>query len=82
LPLFIDRLPFACWVDQTRTPPSAHWSVVLPMFVSDPNLPAPPPNAPLQHWVLDTGNRGAAFAWRQHLLDAGLDPDILRFAPA
>jgi hypothetical protein len=80
LPLFIDRLPFDCWIDQTRTPPAAHWSVVLPVFVSDPNLSAPPPNAPLQRWVLDTGNRGAAFAWRRHLLDAGIDPDVLRFA--
>jgi len=75
VPLFIDRLPFSFWVDQTRTPPTTHWAVVLPVIVRDPNLPAPPPNAPVQQWVLDTGNRSAAFAWRRHLIDAGLDPD-------
>src|SRR5207249_299187 len=26
-------------------------------------------------WIVDTGNRGEAFAWRHHLLMAGLDPD-------
>jgi hypothetical protein len=78
LPLFINRLPFAFWIDQTSTPPNTHWSVVLPVIVSDPGLAAPPSNAPIQQWVLDTGNRSAAFAWRQHLIDAGLDPDVLR----
>jgi hypothetical protein len=28
-----------------------------------------------QEWALDTGNRGEGFAWRHHLLAAGLDPD-------
>jgi hypothetical protein len=78
--LFIDRLPFTFWVDQTRAPASVHWSVVLPVIITDPNLPFPPPNAPVQDWVLDTGNRTTAFAWRRHLLDAGLDPDVLHFS--
>jgi hypothetical protein len=78
VPLFIDRLPFVSWTDQTRTPPRTHWSVVLPVLVSEPGLPGPPPNAPLLYWALDTGHRGAALAWRRHLLDAGLDPDVQR----
>jgi hypothetical protein len=76
VPLFLDALPFEFWTDQTRTPPQTHWSVVLPVLVSEPWLTAPPANASLQYWVLDTGNRGAAFAWRKHLLDAGLGPDL------
>ena len=27
---------------------------------------------------MDTAYRGAGFAWRRHLLDAGLDPDLFR----
>jgi hypothetical protein len=82
LPLFIDRLPFVVWTDNTRTPPRLDWSVVLPVFVSDKGVAGPPPNAQSQLWVVDTAHRGAAFAWRQHLIDAGLDPDVLRLASA
>jgi hypothetical protein len=78
MPLFIDRAPFHCWIDQTRTPPQQHWSVVLPVLVTEEGLPAPPAHASPQDWVFDTGNRGEAFAWRQHLLDADLDPDVRR----
>ena len=81
MPLFVDRLPFASWTDHTRTSAQTHWTVVLPVFVSEPGLPAPPANAPLQHWAVDTGHRGAAFAWRRHLTDAGLDPNVRRFPP-
>src|SRR5262245_51262450 len=38
-------------------------------------LAAPPPVSVIQEWALDTANRGEAFAWRQHLLIAGLDPE-------
>jgi hypothetical protein len=75
MPLFIDRLPFHCWTDPTRSPPLTYWSVVLPVMVAEPTLTAPPPVALVQEWLLDTGNRGEAFAWRYHLLSAGLDPD-------
>jgi hypothetical protein len=74
MPLFLDRLPLHFWTDRTRTPPQSHWSVVLPVLVTDPNLPAPPASALAQSWCLDTGNTGEAFAWRHHLLTAGLDP--------
>jgi hypothetical protein len=73
--LFIDRLPFHCWTDLTRTPPLSYWTIVLPVVVAEPSLLGPPPMALVQDWVLDTGNRGEAFAWRHHLVQAGLDPD-------
>jgi hypothetical protein len=74
VPLFIDRLPLHCWTDQTQTPLS-HWSVALPVLVTEAGLAAPPAGLPLQHWHLDTGHTGEAFAWRHHLQAAGLDPD-------
>jgi hypothetical protein len=75
MPLFIDRLPFHVWTDQTRTPPLTYWTVVLPVLVTEPTLTAPPPAAQVQEWAVDTANRGEAFAWRHHLIQAGLDPD-------
>lgn len=78
MPLFIDRLPFDRWTDPTRTPPLSYWTVVLPVMVAEPSLLGPPPVAQVQNWVLDTGNRGEAFAWRHHLLMAGLNPDQSR----
>jgi hypothetical protein len=76
--LFIDRLPFHCWVDQTRTPPQPHWSIVLSILLTEPGLTVPPATATAQVWVFDTGTRGEAFAWRHHLVSAGLDPDVDR----
>ena len=76
--LFIDRLPFHFWTDNTRTPPVQFWSVRLAVIVSESGLLAPPSNAQPQEWALDTGNTGDAFAWRHHLIAAGLDPDISR----
>jgi hypothetical protein len=78
VPLFLDRLPFRRWTDNTRTPPREHWSVVLPVLLTEPGLTAPPTNASLHEWVFDTGTRGEAFAWRQHILAAGLNPDADR----
>ena len=82
MPLFIDRLPFHQWVDGSRTPPLTYWSVVLPILVTEPTLLAPPPVAGVQEWVLDTGNRGEAFAWRHHLARAGVNPDQGRLPQA
>jgi hypothetical protein len=75
VPLFIDRLPFDCWMDSTRTPPSSHWTIVLPVVLTEPMLLIPPSVTSATDWALDTGNRGEAFAWRHHLIQAGLDPD-------
>jgi hypothetical protein len=75
MPLFIDRLPFDCWTDATRSPPLPYWTIVLPVMVVEPSLPVAPAVSLVQDWVLDTGNRGEAFAWRHHLLQANLDPD-------
>lgn len=79
MPLFIDRLPFHRWTDPTRTPPPplTYWSVVLPIVLADPAAASPAVTA-AEDWVLDTGNRGEAFAWREHLVRAGLDPDAGR----
>jgi hypothetical protein len=74
MPLFIHRLPLHCWTDSTQTPPRTYWSVPLPVLVTEPGLAAPP-SLPVQQWFFDTGCFGEAFAWRSHLLSAGLDPD-------
>jgi hypothetical protein len=79
VPLFLDRFPFHCWTDHTRIPPQEHWSVVLPVVLTEPGLATPLPAAPTQLRVFDTGTRGEAFAWRQHLVSAGLDPDTDRY---
>ena len=76
--LFIHRLPFHVWTDNTRTPPGQFWSIQLPEIPAGPGLVAPPPTVQPQDWVLDTGNTGEALAWRQHLVAAGLDPDMAR----
>lgn len=78
MPLFIDRLPFHRWTDFTRTPPSSQWTIVLPIVLAEPTLINPPSVISVSEWVLDTGNRGEAFAWRYHLIQAGLDPDKSR----
>jgi hypothetical protein len=78
MPLFIDRLPFHTWVDATRTPHRITWTAVLPVILAEPTLLTAPPIAGVQEWALDTGNRGEAFAWRHHLVQAGLDPDVRR----
>lgn len=79
MPLFIDQLPFDHWTDVTRKPPLTYWALTLPIIVTEPTLIAPPAIAGIQEWILDTGNRGEAFAWRHHLVQAGVDPDQGRF---
>ncbi len=78
MPLLIDRLPFHSWTDASRSPSLTYWTVVVPIMVTEPTLAGPPAAGRMQNWVLDTGNRGEAFAWRHHLVLAGLDPDAGR----
>jgi hypothetical protein len=73
MPLFIDRLPFHRWTDQTHKPPSTYWAISLPAHLTEVGLPAPPVGAPVLDWFLDTGHAADAFAWRHHLALAGLD---------
>ena len=80
MPLFIDRLPFHYWEDRTRTPPLGYWTIVLPILLTEPNLPTPPAGMVPHEWVLDTGNRGEGYAWRHHLIQAELDPVQNRLA--
>jgi len=78
VPLFIDRLPFSSWTNQTATPPVTQWSVVLPIIVTEVGVATPFSGAPSLDWALDTGFHGEAFAWRKHLITVGLDPDVNR----
>jgi len=78
--LYIDHLPFHFWEDRTRTPPLGYWTIVLPIVLAEPNLLALPAGLLPQDWGVDTGNRGEGYAWRQHLIQAGLDPDLNRLA--
>jgi len=80
MPLFIDRLPFQCWTDASRSPPLPYWNVVLPVVVSEPSLVSAPSGLLAQDWIMDTGNSGEAFAWRHHLTLAGINPDLGRMA--
>ena len=58
-----------------RTPPLSHWTIVLTVVLTEPMLLKPPSVTTATDWVLDTGIRGEAFAWRHHLIQAGIDPD-------
>jgi hypothetical protein len=74
--LFIDRMPLHRWLDHTRQPPTQRWTVSLPARLTDSGSLPPQGGVRPQRWVLDTGFTGEAFAWRRHVQDAGLDPDI------
>lgn len=77
--LFIDRLPLYSWVPSRMATPLL--SVSFPVIVTDPGRP-PHPRARPQRWALDTRFTGEAYAWRQHLLEAGLNPDVRRSGDA
>ena len=78
--LILDRLPLHCWTDRTRLTPVQHWSAMIPVIPSPAGSP-PTSLANPQHWVIDTGFSGEAFAWRHHLVASGLDPDQERGTP-
>jgi hypothetical protein len=50
-------------------------AVALQLVASEPGAVAPPAAAVPFNWFLDTGFAGEAFAWREHIEFAGLDPD-------
>jgi hypothetical protein len=75
--LFIDRLPLHSWLPPGALSRRRLLSVSLPMLVTDPGL-RPDPRARPQRWALDTRFTGEAYAWRHHLMEVGLDPDVLR----
>jgi hypothetical protein len=54
------------------------YGVPLALVVTEPGLEQPPDRSPVTTWQLDTGFTGDAFAWREHLVTAGLDPDVRR----
>jgi hypothetical protein len=73
--LFIDRLPLYSWAP-SRTAASL-LAVSAPMIITDPGA-RPHPGARPQRWAIDTRFTGEAYAWRPHLLEAGLNPDLRR----
>jgi hypothetical protein len=75
MPLFIDHLPLHSWTDNTHSPPRTYWSVGLPVLIAEAGLASPPSGLTEQRWYFDSGNVGEAFAWRHHLIVAGLNPD-------
>ena len=54
------------------------FGVPLRLILTEPGVEEPPPGASERIWFFDTGYDGDAFAWRGHILDAGLDPDVRR----
>jgi hypothetical protein len=78
MPLFIDHLPLHWWTDNTQSPPRTYWSVGLPVLVAEASLAAPT-GVIEQQWYFDTGSLGEAFAWRHHLVVAGINPDQNRW---
>ena len=71
--LFIDRLPLYSWLPPRALPENRLLSVSLPLLVTNPGK-SPRLRARPQRWALDTRFTGEAFAWRHHLVEAGLDP--------
>jgi hypothetical protein len=75
--LFIDRLPLYSWVSPWALSGLRLLSVSFPLIVTDPGS-GPRPRARPQRWALDTRFTGEAYAWRHHLVEAGLNPEVLR----
>ena len=72
--LFIDRLPLYAWTRRTGEGPQRLLAVSLPLLVTEKGRTSPPTGRP-QRWAIDTRFTAEAFAWRSHLLEAGLNPN-------
>lgn len=75
--LFIDRLPLYSWGSPEAVSGRRLLSVSLPLIVTNRRA-EPRRSARPQRWALDTRFTGEAYAWRHHLMEAGLNPDVLR----
>ena len=75
--LFIDRLPLYAWGLRESSSSRRLLSVSVPVIVTNRHA-APRQGARPERWAVDTRFTGEAFAWRHHLLEAGLDPDVRR----
>jgi hypothetical protein len=71
--LFIDRLPLYTWTRRTAAGLQRLVAVSLPLHISEKGRRPPPGRRP-QRWAVDTRFTAEAFAWRSHLLEAGLNP--------
>lgn len=78
MPLLVDRLPLHSWIAPGDPAQQPRWSVSLEVIPSNPGLDQPPVGSKPQRWAIDTRFSGEAYAWRHHLVEAGLDPDALR----
>jgi hypothetical protein len=72
--LFIDRLPLHAWTRRTAEGTQRLLAASLPLLITE-RLVAKPPHGRPQRWAIDTRFTGEAYAWRSHLLEAGLNPD-------
>jgi hypothetical protein len=72
--LFIDRLPLFAWTRRTVEGPQRLLTVCLPLLATE-RVRANPPKGRPQRWAMDTCFTGEAYAWRSHLLEAGLNPN-------
>jgi hypothetical protein len=71
---FIAHLPLYSWTRQTPTGPQRLLAAALPVLLSDPDQGSPGTSRP-QRWAIDTRFTAEAYAWRSHLVEAGLDPN-------
>jgi hypothetical protein len=75
--LFIDRLPLYTWGPREASSDRRLLSVSVPLIVTNRRA-VPRRGARPQRWAVDTRFTGEAYAWRHHLVEAGLDPDARR----
>jgi hypothetical protein len=73
--LFIDRLPLYAWGPWDASSGRRLLSVSVPLIVTNRRA-VPRRGARPQRWAVDTRFTGEAYAWRHHLREAGLDPDV------
>jgi hypothetical protein len=75
--LFVDRLPLYSWTRRTALSEERLLSACLPFLLSEQGH-SPTPSTWPGRWAVDTRFTGEAYAWRHHLVEAGLDPDTRR----
>lgn len=75
--LFIDRLPLCAWGPRDVFSGRRLLSVSVPVIATNRRA-TPRRGARPQRWAVDTRFTGEAYAWRHHLLEAGLYPEVRR----
>jgi hypothetical protein len=75
--LFLDRLPLYSWMPTGSMSEEPLLSISISLIPTDRGK-TPSPRARPQRWAVDTRFTGEAYAWRHHLVEAGLNPDQMR----